>query len=77
MPKKKIMTRRMLDKLIKALNARTPQGRANYLIDLVAEEGLHDPALDALLHALNEVGFAKGPLDRTLKTWIRKTLRYI
>lgn len=31
------MTRRMQDKLVKALNAKTPQGGVNYLIDAVAD----------------------------------------
>lgn len=65
----------MQDKLVKALNAKTPKGRVNYLIDLIAEEGLHDQVLDSILHGLNEVGFAEGPLDKRLQTWIRKTLR--
>ncbi len=76
MPRRKVVTRRMADKLVKALNAKTPQGRANYVIDAVAEEGLHDPVLDAILHGLNEVGFAEGPMDKKLLSYIRKTLRY-
>jgi hypothetical protein len=66
----------MADKLVKALNAKTPQGRANYLIDAIAEEGFDDPLLDSILHGINEVGFAKGPLDRKLQSYIRKLLRY-
>jgi hypothetical protein len=66
----------MQDKLLKALTAKTPEGRANYLIDLVAEEGLHDPMLDSILHAVNEVGFGKGALDLRLQRWIRKTLKH-
>ena len=70
------MTKRMQNKLIKALNAKTPQGRANYVIDAFAEEYMHDPLLDSILHGLNEVGFAEGPLDRKLVKYIRKTLQY-
>jgi hypothetical protein len=66
----------MADKLVKALNAKTPRGRANYVIDAFAEEYMHDPVLDSILHGLNEVGFAQGPLDRRLVNYIRKTLRY-
>ena len=66
----------MQEKLAKALDAKTPQGRINYLIDAFAEEGLHNPLLDSFLHALVEVGFAEGPIDRNLQNWIRKTLRY-
>ena len=76
MPRRKVVTKRMANKLIKALNAKTPQGRANYLIDAVAEEGFHDPILDSILHGLNEVGFAEGPLDRKPLNYIKKTLRY-
>ncbi len=76
LPRRKVVTRKMRDKLVKALKAKTPQGRANYLIDAVAEEHFHDPVLDSILHGINEVGFAKGPLDRKLQTWIRKTLKY-
>ena len=76
MPRRKTVTKRMQDKLVKALTAKTPQGRVNYLIDAIAEEGFHDPLLDSLLHGLNEVGFAKGPLDKKLQAWIRKTLGY-
>ena len=66
----------MADKLIKALNAKTPRGRANYVIDAFAEEYMHDPLLDSILHGLNEIGFAEGPLDKKLQSYIRKTLRY-
>jgi len=45
-PRKKLLTKRMQDSLIKALNAKTPQGRANYLIDAIAEEGFRDQTLD-------------------------------
>jgi len=76
LPRRKTVTKRMQDKLVKALTAKTPQGRVNYLIDAIAEEGFHDPLLDSLLHGLNEVGFAKGPLDKKLQAWIRKTLGY-
>ena len=62
--------------MLKALNAKTSQGRANYLIDAFAEEGLHEQLLDSILHVLNEVGFAEGPLDKKLRSWISKTLRY-
>jgi Holliday junction resolvasome RuvABC DNA-binding subunit len=75
-PRRKVVTKKMADKLVKALNAKTPQGRYNYLIDAIAEEGLHNPVLDSLLHGLNEVGFRKGPLDKKLQSYIRKTLRY-
>ncbi len=71
-----IMTKRMQQKLTKALTAKTAQGRANYLIDAVAEEGFHDQVLDSILHGINEVGFAKGPIDRKLQAWIKKTLKY-
>jgi hypothetical protein len=73
---REVITKRMQEKLIKALNAKTPRGRANYLIDLVAEEGFHDPLLDSILHGINEVGFGKGPLDKKLQSFIKKTLRY-
>ena len=66
----------MQDKLVKALQAKTSQGRVNYLIDAVAEEGLRDPALDTLLHMVNEVGLAQGPMDKKLQSWIRKTLKH-
>ncbi|MDA4123922.1 MAG: hypothetical protein OK438_00535 [Thaumarchaeota archaeon] len=77
MPRRKILTKRMQDKLLKALDAKTPQGRANYLIDVIVEEGLHDQVLDSILHGINEVGVANGPLDSKLQTWKRKTLRHI
>jgi hypothetical protein len=70
------MTKKVQDKLIKALNAKTPQGRANYVIDAFAEEVMHDPLLDSILHGLNEVGFSGGPLDRKLVKYIKKTLQY-
>jgi len=76
MPRREILTKRMQDKLVKALNSKTPLGRANHLIDLVAEEGLHDKTLDSALHTINEVGFGKGPLDRKLQAYIKKTLKY-
>ncbi len=63
-------------KTAKALQAKTPQGRANHLFDALAEEGFRDPVLDSLLHMVNEVGFAQGPIDRKLQTWIKKTLKY-
>jgi len=66
----------MADKLLKALQAKTPQGRANYVIDAFAEELMHDPVLDSILHGLNEVGFTEGPLDKKLQSYIRKMLRY-
>ncbi len=74
--KRKIITKRMANKLAKALYAKTPQGRYNYLIDAIAEEGFHDRMLDSLLHGINEVGLGPGPLDRKLQIYIRKTLRY-
>ena len=70
------MTKRMANKLLKALNAKTPKARANYVIDAFAEEYMHDPLLDSILHGLNEVGFAEGPLDEKLVSYIKKTLRY-
>ena len=76
MPGRRVVTKRMADKLVRALNAKTPQGRANYVIDAFAEEYMHDPLLDSILHGLSEVGFAKGPLDRKLQSYITKTLRY-
>lgn len=76
MPQRKIITRKMQEKLFKALTAKTPRGRANFVIDAIADEGLHDAVLDSILHGLNEVAFAEGPLDKNLKTWIRKTLRH-
>ena len=76
MPRSKIITKRMADKLTKALTAKTPRGRANYVIDAFAEEYMHDPILDSILHALNEVGFAPGPLDKKLQSYIKKTLEY-
>ena len=54
-----MITKRMADKLVKAMNAKTPQGRANYVVDAFAEEYMHNPVLDSILHSLNEVGFAK------------------
>ena len=66
----------MANKLLKALQAKTPQGRANYVIDAFAEELMHDPVLDSILHGLNEVGFAEGPLDKKLQSYIRKLLQY-
>ena len=66
----------MADKLIMALNAKTPRGRVNYVIDAIAEEYMRDPLLDSILHGLNEVGFAEGPLDEKLQSYIKKTLRY-
>jgi len=66
----------MADKLVKALNAKTPRGRVNYVIDAFAEEYMHDPVLDSIVHGLNEVGFAPGPLDKKLVSYIMKTLRY-
>ena len=76
MPRRKIITKKMADKLVKALNAKTPRGRANYVIDAFAEEYMHDPVLDSIVHGLNEVGFAPGPLDKKLVSYIMKTLRY-
>jgi len=61
---------------VKAMNAKTPRGRANYVIDAFAEEYMHDPILDSILHGLNEVGFAPGPPDEKLLSYIKKTLRY-
>jgi hypothetical protein len=75
-PKRKVITKKMADKLVKALNAKTPQGRANYLIDAFAEEVMHDPLLDSILHGLNEVGLAQGPMDKKIQKYIKKTLRY-
>jgi hypothetical protein len=75
-PRRKVVTRKMADKLVKALNAKTPQGRANYFIDAFAEEVMHDPLLDSILHGLNEVGLAQGPMDKKVLKYIRKTLRY-
>jgi len=66
----------MADKLMKAASAKTTRGRYNYLIDAIAEEGFHDPVLDSILHGLNEVGFAPGPMDKKLLSYIKKTLRY-
>ncbi len=48
----------MQDKLIKAFQAETTAGRANYLIDAISEEGSHDQAPDSILHTTNEVGLA-------------------
>ena len=76
MPRRKVKASKVADKLVKALQAKTPQGRANYIIDAFAEEYMHDPLLDSILHALNEVGFAEGPLDEKLVSYIKKTLRY-
>ncbi len=76
MPRRKIVTKQMADKLAKALYAKTPQGRYNYLIDAVAEEGFHDEVLDSILHGINEVGLGPGPMDRKLRSYIKKTLRY-
>ncbi len=76
MPRRRVVTKRMADKLGKALNAKTPQGRYNYLIDAIAEEGFHDQVLDSILHGINEVGFGPGPADKKLQSYIRKTLRY-
>ncbi len=76
MPRRNVNTKKMQDKLIKALNAKTPQGRANYLIDAIAEEGFQHQVLDLILHGINEVGFAEGPFDKKLQRWIRKTLKH-
>ncbi len=75
-PRCKVLTKRTQDRLLRALNAKTPQGRYNYVIDAFAEEYMHDPLLDSILHGLNEVGFAKGPLDKKLQSYIKKTLQY-
>ncbi len=66
----------MRKKLIQALEAKTPSGKANYLVDAIAEEALHDPNLDFLLHAIVDLGLAKGTDAQRLERWIEKTIRY-
>jgi len=46
------------------------------VIDSFAEDYIHDPLLDSILHGLKEVGFAEGPVDRKLVKYIKKTLHY-
>ncbi len=70
------MTRRMEDKLLKAMQAKTTAGRANYLIDAVAEEWLRDYDLDALLHAFVDLGLTDGTDAQKFKRWIMKSIRY-
>jgi hypothetical protein len=76
LPRRKTAARRMQDKALKALLAKTPKGRANYLIDLLADEALEDSLIDSILHFFNEVALAEGPSDRNLQTFIRKTVRH-
>jgi hypothetical protein len=71
-PQRKIITKRMAAKLVKALNAKTPMARANYVIDAFADEYMHDPVLDSILHGLNEVGFAKGLSTRSSRATSRR-----
>ncbi len=66
----------MQDKLLKALQAKTTAGRANYLIDAIAEEGLGDYELDALLHAFVDLGLTEGTDAQRIERWIRKSIRY-
>ncbi len=70
------MKRRMQDKLLKAMQAKTTAGRANYLIDAVAEEWLGDYELDALLHAFVDLGLTKGTDAERIARWIGKSIRY-
>jgi hypothetical protein len=50
----------MQDKLVKAFQAKTMAGKANYLVDALAEEGLRNYDLDLVLHALVDLGLTEG-----------------
>ncbi len=66
----------MIQKATRAVLAKNPEGRANYAIDLFADELLQGPVLDEFLHALLEIGLSKGPLDRRVKRSVRKTAKH-
>ena len=74
--KKKRNSGRIVEKATRAILARTPEGRANYAIDLFADELLQEPLLDELLHAVVEIGLGKGPLDKRVKRWVRKAEKH-
>lgn len=63
-----------LDKLGKALRAKTLKGKMNYAID--ALEPLHgSPIIDELLHGLVEIGLAGSPRDGAVE-WAKKLIKY-
>ena len=66
----------MREKLLKALQAKTTAGRANYLIDAIVEEGLGRKDLDAVLHAFVDLGLTEGPESKRIERWVRKSIRY-
>lgn len=67
---------KLAEKVARAITAKSSEGRVNYLIDILAEEVLDNKAIDTILHGINEIGLGKGPVDKKLLKFIRKTLRY-
>jgi len=67
---------RVAEKALRAVMARTNTGRANYAVDLIADEIIGNWVLDEALHAVVEIGFGKGPVDRRVVTWLRKMAKH-
>jgi hypothetical protein len=51
-------------------------GKANYLVDALAEEGLRNYDLDFVLHALVDLGLIEGTAAERLERWMKKSARY-
>jgi hypothetical protein len=65
----------MQDKLVKAFQAKTMAGKANYVVDALAEEGLRNYDLDFVLHAIVNLGLTEGTAAERLERWM-KSARY-
>ena len=76
MPRRRVPTTRVQYKLLKALQAKTIAGKANYLTDAIAEEWLGNYDLDTLLHAVIDLGLTEGTDAERIDRWIRKSIRY-
>lgn len=74
--KKSIGRRKVAEKAVKLLFAKSTESRINYLIDLLAEGMLDNETLDTILHGINEVGLGRGPVDERLLEYVKKTFRY-
>jgi hypothetical protein len=66
----------MQDKLVKAFQAKTMAGKANYLVDALAEEGLRNCDLDFVLHGLVDLGLTERTAAERVERWMKKSARY-
>jgi hypothetical protein len=73
--RRSITEARVRRKLVRALKAKTPKRRANYIIDAVFDEALENPYLDEFFHFFVESAGA-GAEGEGVERWARKFLKY-